>query len=331
MSQAIFLSGSEKSQAEKIPEHEYEKTDSSSAEQMESCSNIRPAGDCFVQKCFVKGRHDGSRERMRSMNQLGLTSKFFVESTPEKWKETRRVGFETAELVFPPDMQERLMFAEASRRRGHILEAGLQILSAHTPFGPAADPSSANKEQRRQALALEKRVLNQIAEWNIGIAVLHASFEPIGDDERSERMTIAGDSVAELGEYAAQLGIVLAVEELPRTCLGNCSGEMLQLTEHGHLAGMTFDFNHLLKETHQHFIDACAPYIITTHLSDYDYVDEKHWMPGVGKVPWKTVIHQLLSAGYTGQLMFETYEQRAVPGRVCTPGMIMEKWNQLMA
>lgn len=264
------------------------------------------------------------------MNRLGLTSKFFVESTPEKWEDARRVGFETAELVFPPDMPERAMTREAEIRREHILSAGLEILSAHTPFGPATDPSSANTEQRRQAIALEKRVLDRIAEWNIGIAVMHASFEPIGDDERANRLAIARDAVEELGAYALSLGVVLAVEELPRTCLGNCSAEMLQLTGHGSSAMMTFDFNHLLKETHESFINACGPYIITTHLSDYDFVDEKHWMPGVGSVPWKKVVDQLLSTGYAGQLMFETYEQRAIPGEMCTPGKIMESWKRLM-
>ncbi|MBQ8087173.1 MAG: sugar phosphate isomerase/epimerase [Clostridia bacterium] len=264
------------------------------------------------------------------MNPLGLTSKFFVESSFEKWIDTRAAGFETAELVFPPNAPEKKMFAEAALRREHILAADLKILSAHTPFGPAADPSSANSAQRRESIALEKRVLDQIADWGISIAVLHASFEPIGDDERASRLAIARDAVAELGEYARDRGVTLAVEELPRTCLGNCSQEMLYLTDCGTLAQMNFDFNHLLKETHEHFIDAVAPYIVTTHLSDYDFVDEKHWMPGVGQVRWKQVIEYIQAHGYTGQFMFETYEERAIPGKHCTPQMIMDEWKKLM-
>ena len=265
------------------------------------------------------------------MNPLGLTSKFFVESSEACWADARSAGFETAELVFPPDMQSGPMFEEAERRRAHILSAGLRILSAHTPFGPATDPSSANTEQRRQAIRLEKRVLDQIAEWKIGLAVLHASFEPVGEDERAVRLAIARDAVGELGDYARSLGITLAVEELPRTCLGNCSDEMLYLTDHGRLAKMTFDFNHLLRETHEHFLDACAPYIVTTHLSDYDFVDEKHWMPGVGKVDWPGVIRYIREKGYTGQFLFETYEQRAIPGRHCTPAMILETWRSMIS
>ena len=183
----------------------------------------------------------------------------------------------------------------------------------------------------RIAIRLEKRVLDQIAEWKIGLAVLHASFEPVGEDERAVRLAIARDAVGELGDYARSLGITLAVEELPRTCLGNCSDEMLYLTDHGRLAKMTFDFNHLLRETHEHFLDACAPYIVTTHLSDYDFVDEKHWMPGVGKVDWPGVIRYIREKGYTGQFLFETYEQRAIPGRHCTPAMILETWRSMIS
>ncbi|MBQ9324842.1 MAG: sugar phosphate isomerase/epimerase [Clostridia bacterium] len=261
---------------------------------------------------------------------MGLTSKFFVDSSPEKWADTKKAGFETAELVFPPDMAEKPMLMEAEKRREHILCAGLSILSAHMPYGTAVDPSSAGTEQRRQAIALEKRVLDRVAAWHIPIAVMHASFEPIGDDERSTRLSIARDSIAEISAYAQKIGVTLAVEELPRTCLGNCAEEMLYLTDTGRSAGIAFDFNHLLKETHVHFIDCCAPYIATTHISDYDFADEKHWMPGVGKVDWPYVIGYLQSKGYTGQWMFETYEQRAVPGRLCTPYMIMEAWQALM-
>lgn len=267
----------------------------------------------------------------RILNQLGLTSKFFVKSSPEVWRDARNAGFETAELVFPSDMSIKPMFEEAAKRRSDILSVGLEILSAHTPFGPMTDPSSANTAQRRLAMETEKTVLDQISNWEIGIAVLHASFEPIGEDERAARMEIARDAIAELGEYARTRGVTLAVEVLPRTCLGNCSEEILYLTDHGRLAKVNLDFNHLLKESHASFIEAAAPYIVTTHVSDYDFVDEKHWMPGIGKIDWKNVIGCIRKHGYNGQFMFETYEDRAIPGKKCTPRMIIDTWRRLMS
>ena len=48
-----------------------------------------------------------------------------------------------------------------------------------------------------------------------------------------------------------------------------------------------------------------APHVVTTHLSDYDGVDERHWLPGKGIVPWKTVVETLMENGYRGPFLFE--------------------------
>ena len=41
------------------------------------------------------------------------------------------------------------------------------------------------------------------------------------------------------------------------------------------------------------------------HLSDYDYIDERHWLPGEGKINWKELISGLESVNYNGPLMYE--------------------------
>ena len=48
-----------------------------------------------------------------------------------------------------------------------------------------------------------------------------------------------------------------------------------------------------------------ATNVATTHLSDYDGVDERHWLPGQGVVPWKQVFLGLQKAGYRGPYLFE--------------------------
>ena len=264
------------------------------------------------------------------MNAIGLTSKFFNVSTPEAWAAAREAGFETAELVLPPDLSLADGIVEAGARRAHILGAGLEIRSAHLPFGDWIDVSCADRERRASAMTAQKRALAQLALWGARIAVLHASFEPISDAERAARLDIARDAIAELGEHARALGVTLAIEVLPRTCLGNCAAEMLYLTDEGRAAAVNLDFNHLLRETHREFIEATASHIVTTHVSDYDFMDEKHWAPGVGKVDWPDVVGRLIGSGYQGQLMLETYEDRAVPGTRCTPRTLMEYWKRAM-
>ena len=95
----------------------------------------------------------------------------------------------------------------------------------------------------------------------------------------------------------------LAVENLPRTCIGRMGWEVARLSES--CAGVCFDVNHLLMEDHGAFLDAAASKVITTHLSDYDGVDERHWLPGMGTVSWKLVHDRLIDAGYQGPFLFE--------------------------
>jgi sugar phosphate isomerase/epimerase len=41
------------------------------------------------------------------------------------------------------------------------------------------------------------------------------------------------------------------------------------------------------------------------HMSDYDFVDEKHWLPGWGDNNWNNIILSLIEAGYDGPFMYE--------------------------
>ena len=127
-----------------------------------------------------------------------------------------------------------------------------------------------------------------------------------------------------------KLGIRIAVEDLPRSCLGNCADELLFLTDYGRHAGICFDVNHLLKESHKEFVEKVGPYIITTHLSDYDRLDEKHW-PGDGCIDWKELKALLDAAGYQGRYLFELGENASpLLGRAFTPKELAERFEGLL-
>ncbi|MQY78678.1 MAG: hypothetical protein GH151_05700 [Bacteroidetes bacterium] len=46
--------------------------------------------------------------------------------------------------------------------------------------------------------------------------------------------------------------------------------------------------------------------IVTVHMSDYDGIDERHWLPGDGIINWTNVISELVKNEYQGPFMFET-------------------------
>lgn len=261
---------------------------------------------------------------------FGLSSAFYPESSPENWREAREAGFEQIEIGMSRRETKQATIALAEKICADAQAAGMRIGSFHLPFGHPWEPSSANIGHLKLMLRDLVDTLDVAQRYGAPIAVLHASYEPIDAAERAHRLEICRDSVRFLGEEAARRGIRLAVENLPRTCLGNVADELLYITDCGKSAGICFDFNHLLQESHEDFLRKAAPYVVTTHISDYDRVDEKHWLPGLGVIDYPAAVAQLEAAGYRGQWLFELSRDKAVPGEVITAQRLMAEWQSIV-
>ena len=66
-----------------------------------------------------------------------------------------------------------------------------------------------------------------------------------------------------------------------------------------------FDTNHLLSESHEDYIKAVCKYMNTSHVSDYDFIDERHLLPGEGSVDWQKLLSDLSENGYAGLWLYE--------------------------
>lgn len=149
-------------------------------------------------------------------------------------------------------------------------------------------------------------LIEQGVEAGIKHFIIHPSTEPISDEDRPSHMERSKKSLYMLAEFAKTKGAVMCVENLPRTCLGKNSDEMLELLSAHPDLRVCFDTNHLLKEPFVDFIHAVGDKIVTLHVSDYDYIDEKHWFPGEGLVDWHLLYRTLKEVGYNGVWMYET-------------------------
>ena len=184
---------------------------------------------------------------------------------------------------------------------------GVQLRSFHLPFLPfeTLDISALDPGIRRASVRRDTELLFRAADAGVGIFVIHPSGEPIADADRETRMAAAKESLSALCETAAECGGTLAVENLPRTCLGRDAGEITELlTADGRLR-VCFDTNHLLRESHDAFLRKTGDKIVTTHVSDYDFIDEKHWLPGEGDVDWPALAAALYKTGYRGAWVYE--------------------------
>lgn len=175
------------------------------------------------------------------------------------------------------------------------------------PFGPfrVIDISSLHRELRENAINLYTELIAKAGDIGIDKFILHPSGEPIKDEEREERIKYSMQSLDQLAEIAHRNGAVIAVEDLPRSCLGNTAEEVHRLIGANDKLRVCFDTNHLLTDTNLNFIRTLSEKIITVHVSDYDFVDEKHWLPGEGKVDWNELFSALKDVNYKGVWMYE--------------------------
>jgi sugar phosphate isomerase/epimerase len=264
------------------------------------------AGYVF-QPCFGQGK-----KRIPGSWKLGTASGLFPDFTPETLKEVKESGIEHVELNWKPELvngtpAERLAFAQHLSRDAK--KAGLVIWSTHIPYGKKFDLAETDPEKRPEILRNVKEYIDLAMELKVKQIVVHPSTEPIADSVRASRIQACRESLKELSVYCRKKGASLNIECLPRTCLGNTSTEILQILDGIDNIGICFDSNHLLKETPENFVRAVNKRIRMLHISDYDNVNERHWLPGQGIINWNKVISALVEVGYKGSFMYEAVKK----------------------
>ncbi len=211
-------------------------------------------------------------------------------------------NIEAIEISLTYDDCETFDFEEARRLSEKY---NVKLHSFHIPFAPFELIDISKPELAPWTIELVKKYITQGAAVGIKYFVIHPSGEPIPDDTRAERLECSKASLCVLAEFAKSLGCVIAVEDLPRSCLGNCSADILSLISAHPDLGVCFDTNHLLGEDIVEFIGAVGSRIVTTHVSDYDYINERHWLPGEGMIDWSALCSALDDAGYRGYWLYE--------------------------
>lgn len=237
------------------------------------------------------------------MHPIGISSCAYA-LTDENFEALKQSGVDAAEVALKLDGQLALDCKEVAALAARH---GIRLWSYHLPFSPfrIIDISSTDAEVRKYTLDTLTGLIQKAADAGLDKFVIHASGEPIEDAQREERIKHSMESLDYLAELAAREGAVIAVEDLPRTCLGNTAKELLRLISVNDKLRVCFDTNHLLKEDNVGFVEAVGEKIITLHVSDYDFIDEKHWLPGEGLNDWNAIFAALQKVGYKGAWMYE--------------------------
>ena len=238
---------------------------------------------------------------MKTRYRVGLSS-CSKELSEALFADFRAAGIDAIEISCRRDECARLDYAELLRLSEKY---GVELWSFHLPFAPFSEIEMSCDATADATVAYYAGLIRMGSEIGIKRFVVHPSGEPSADGDRAARIERSRESLARLADIAEGYGAIIAVEDLPRTCLGRDTAEVAELISAHPALRVCFDTNHLLTEDAVKFIRAFGDRIVTLHVSDYDFIDERHWMPGEGGLDWQAILDALSEVGYDGVWMYE--------------------------
>jgi len=229
-----------------------------------------------------------------------------------------------ATLEITPGLFEGDEGAKLAALKATLAGGSVRAASVHALFGGAYDLSVPDDERQAEAVASAKAAVDFATELGAPIAVFHASAEPIEPAERPKRLERAAAALSEIGSKCREAGVRAAVEILPRSCLCNTVEEATALldTVGEDCFGVCLDTNHLMDRYRElpDCVRTLGERLTTLHLSDYDGVDEKHWLPGKGVNDWAAFVGALRDVGYGGPFNYECTPRPDPPAPPGPPG-----------
>ena len=256
---------------------------------------------------------------------LGKSIGFLKDHFYDELKEAVACGFDSVDFDLAGKWKDREGEIEGYKTLKEGLDAvkasGLYFNGVHISFGHHWDFSQIDEEKRREAVASFAEIAPMIDAYAPNCYVLHGSFEPINPEKRQAKIEALKKSLSEMLKITKT---TLAVEILPRTCLLNTAAEACATIDEmaSEQIKICVDVNHFLQERAEAGVLALGDRIVTTHISDHDYENERHWMPRAGKINWNALIGALETIGYTGVFNYESEG---------TPAEIKENFESLFA
>lgn len=212
---------------------------------------------------------------------------------------------------------------------------GIELWSYHLPFCPFEDIDISTPSMAEESVKMILSYIDRASVCGFKVYVIHPSTEPIDESDRPARMECAKKSLATIAAYLEGKNAILAVEDLPRTCLGRNSSDILELCSAHPSLRACFDTNHLLGEDINEFIRKTGHLYVTTHVSDYDFINERHWLCGEGKIDWLSLKKELEAVGYDGPWLYEislATDSRGIDrDRDLTYSDFAENYNEIMS
>ena len=217
------------------------------------------------------------------------------------------IGFAEIHYFADKALEEQAKDYLEYRKRGGD---AVSVWSVHTPFGGWEwDIACLDTTERKKIVNTLEPSFKLARLTGARVVVVHPGLEiPLNVEKRQERLDACRESIREMAERFSDSNTKLAVEFLPRTCLGNSAEELLYLIDgcDPSSTGICLDINHVIPTSRlSSTIRTLGSRIITLHVSDHDDIDERHRFPMEGVTDWKAALRLLADVGYAGPFMYE--------------------------
>ncbi|MGN1051829.1 MAG: sugar phosphate isomerase/epimerase family protein [Candidatus Scatosoma sp.] len=243
--------------------------------------------------------------RLRLGKSIGFCSDGFYTNL----QKAKDLGFDTIDFdvtgCWSEEEKENGYYRRLEEGMDAVLNTGIPVNGIHISFGWNWDISETDETKRAAIVDKIRAMIRRTSMLSPYCYILHGSFEPIADENRAARLEAMKKSMRELSPVTDKY---LCLEDLPRTCLLNTSEEIVRVIDDLALPNVKIcaDVNHFLQEKSEDAVLKMGNRIYTTHISDHDYVNERHWLPGKGKIDWMKLIGNLEKIGYNGVFNYET-------------------------
>ena len=220
--------------------------------------------------------------------------------TEESFRDMHEGGMTATELSLVHE-PENLDFKKVRELADHY---EIELWSCHLPFRNCWSVVQKENDNQKKVIDLQKMLIERATDIGVDKFVMHPG-SPIENASREESKKRSMETLSTLADFAASRGARIAVENMITTCLGNTADELLELVSANEKLRICFDVNHLLLDKHEEFAEKVRDKLITMHISDYDFIQERHWFPGYGKIDWVSLYKKICEIGYEGAWIYE--------------------------
>lgn len=232
---------------------------------------------------------------------LGIYSWFGFKLPLEKrLKMIADAGFKATCLWFGHE-EEMVQGGRAGQLPELVRNSGLVLDNIHASFWHSNYIWVESKSEQSVSRQELSNTLEFCGKYQIPIMVMHLSAGHSPPPPNRNGLEL----IRELVRRAEDLGVIIALENTED--YGNRYLDFVFSNIRSPNLGFCYDSSHdyIARESRGEALQKWGSYLVTTHLSDNQGINDDHLLPGYGKIDWKKVMKHFPKSTFKGILLLE--------------------------